>query len=322
MIAFVATAVALSPLLAEAGRLGGGRSAGSKRVMTRAAPAPQQAAPHYSQQANTPQQYGAPQQPQRSNTGKILAGAAAGAAVGGVAGYMMGKAANEQAAPNQQVNTAPQQTPAGREDVPLNNAAAAPATPASSSSNWLSWLLIGGLLLAGFMWFKRRQQFQPRLQGMASNAGNWQQAPSSPDRVYRMGNTTQSGGALPAAPARLADGTETAAFLRQARASFLHMQAMNSPEQLEELRKYLTPELFAELQGDIAANRDLAEFPQLDVELTDTGYDDGKLFASARFFGRVSESLNTPATPFEEYWHFIKPRAEDPRWLLAGIQQA
>ncbi|KAF0813190.1 hypothetical protein IGB42_02118 [Andreprevotia sp. IGB-42] len=287
----ITTTLILSPL-AEAKRLGGGRSTGSQRSMPRnAAPAQQQAAP-------APQQAPA-QQPQKSGVGTALAGAAAGAAVGGVAGYMMGKSAN-----------------------------ASGAAQGESSFPWGWMLLLGALTIGGVMWMRRRNAQQPQAGGYAhavpAGAANWQSnQPPQANRVFRMGEGATSAAApVAVSNGRLPDGTESAAFLRQARASFLHMQAMNSPEQLEELRKYLTPALFEELKADIGGNQDLAEFPELNVELADTGTDNGQLYASARFRGRVSESLNAPAVPFEEVWHFVKPRADDPRWLLAGIQQS
>ncbi len=230
--------------------------------------------------------------------GKALAGAAVGAAVGAAGGYMLGKSMNASGA----------------------------AQSESSSFPWGWLLLLGALTIGGIMLLRRRTQSaygQPAPAGAAASAANWQSTPQpQSDRVFRIGEGAVSAPAAMTQSGRLPDGTETAAFLRQARASFLHMQALNSPEQLEELRKYLTPELFNELKGEIAVNRDLAEFPELQVELADTGNDNGQLYASARFYGRVSEALNAAPMPFEEIWHFVKPRADDPRWLLAGIQQS
>ncbi|WP_432720891.1 Tim44-like domain-containing protein [Jeongeupia wiesaeckerbachi] len=276
--------------LAEAKRLGGGRSAGMQRQsapQSPAAPAPQK------QAAPAPMQTPA-QQPARSGVGTALAGAAVGAA----GGYMLGKAMN----------------------------ASGTAESQGSSFPWGWILLLGGLTVAGVMFMRRRAQagrtapagYAPAAAGNA----NWQTEPAAQsDRVFRMGEG-MSAAPVTQAITRLPDGTESAAFLRQARASFLHMQALNSPEQLEELRNYLTPEMFASLQAEIGSNQDIAEFPELQVEMVDAGESNGQLVASARFFGKVSESLGAPALPFAEVWHFVKLKPNDPRWVLAGIQQA
>ncbi|MBM3114677.1 Tim44 domain-containing protein [Jeongeupia naejangsanensis] len=274
--------------LAEAKRLGGSRSTGMQRST-----APKQAPQAPMQQAAPAPAQTPAQQPARSGVGTALAGAAVGAA----GGYMLGKAMN----------------------------ASGTAESQGSSFPWGWILLLGGLTIAGVMFMRRRAQagrtapagYAPA----AAGGANWQSQPApQSDRVFRMGDGM---GTAPAAQAitRLPDGTESAAFLRQARASFLHMQALNSPEQLEELRNYLTPEMFTSLQAEIGSNQDIAEFPELQAEMVDAGESNGQLVASARFFGKVSESLGAPAVPFSEIWHFVKLKPNDPRWVLAGIQQ-
>ncbi|BCL75526.1 transporter [Jeongeupia sp. HS-3] len=290
MLGLLTISLFASPL-AEAKRLGGGRSSGLQRQSApqRPAPAPQQQAVP----AQTPAQ-----QPARSGVGTALAGAAAGA----VGGYMLGKAMNG------------------------NNASGA----SESQGDGIPWgwiLLLGGLTIGGVMYMRRRaQRTSPVGYGhvpAAAGGANWQSQPKSQtDRVFRMGDGMNGATAPAQAITRLPDGTESAAFLRQARASFLHMQALNSPEQLEELRNYLTPQMFTSLQAEIGGNQDLAEFSELQVELLDAGEDNGQLVASARFYGKVSESLGAPAVPFAEVWHFVKLKPNDPRWVLAGIQQA
>ena len=69
------------------------------------------------------------------------------------------------------------------------------------------------------------------------------------------------------------------------------------------------------------ANREVAEFIDLQADLLDSSRENGQLVASVRFSGRVSESLNAPAVPFAEIWHFVRPGENDPRWVLAGIEQ-
>lgn len=281
---------------ADAARLGSGKSSGMKRNVTT-----QSAAPRQTQQV-PPQQQTAPQTAQQPQSGPGWGGVAAGVAAGAATGYLVSKAMepNGQAAAASQPAVAPQQR--------------------SSGIPWGTILLLGGIGLLGAMWLSRRNaRPAPVPAGMASSPSGLQQQDSA-QKVFRVGEGMN---AAPAATqsGRLPDGTETAAFLRQARASFQHVQSLNAPEQLEEVRKYLTPGLFEELKAEITANREVAEFHDLQADLLDSSNEDGRLVASVRFSGRVSESLNAPAVPFAEVWHFVRPNENDPRWLLAGIEQ-
>lgn len=288
MIALLSV-VALAPSLAEAARIGGGRSKGMQRSqITRSAPPRQQQAVPPQQQ---PQQQ--PQQGQRSGPG--WGGVAAGAAAGAVGGYMLGKAMD-------------------------GNQASAPMSQSQPSSiPWGMIFLLGGLAVVGAMMLSRRrpQPASPFAPAGAPAAAFDQQQDR---KVFRMGEGMGAPTAV-SAMTRLPDGTETAAFLRQVRASFMHIQSLNSPDQLEEVRRYMTPDLFAALQAEISANRDLAEFPELNVDLLDAVTEGSNTVASVRFSGKVSESLHAPAVAFAEVWHFVRPTTGDPRWVLAGIQQ-
>ena len=287
--------------IAEAKRVGGGRSGGMQR---QSAPAPQRNN-NVQQQPQQPMQ--APAQ-QKSRGMGMMGGVLGGLAAGSLLGYMFGK---------------------------TNNASG--AAQGDSGIPWGTLLLLGALTVGGVMWMRRRQQAQAaRPNGMAY-AGTPAQTfpePAQQDRVFRIGEGAGSaapvggafgGGAAPfnAAPiTRLPDGTEAAAFLRQARASFMHMQSLNSPSQADEMRRYMTPELFENLKHEIGSNTDVAEFPELNLQILEAVNEGGRMIASVEFTGRVSESLHEAAVPFREIWHFVRPIDGDPRWLLAGIQQA
>lgn len=47
----------------------------------------------------------------------------------------------------------------------------------------------------------------------------------------------------------MADGIEVQFFLRQAKGMFLHIQSMNTPENVSEIAKYMTPELYFEMKS-------------------------------------------------------------------------
>ncbi len=123
---------------------------------------------------------------------------------------------------------------------------------------------------------------------------------------------------------QLPDGTEPAAFLRTARQRFNHIQSVNNANNIEEIRRYLTPELYNSMYQDIMANQDqdVAEFSNLNAMVTESTTENGQYIVSVRFTGTVSEDLNSLPQPFTEIWHFVKPAGSQQDWVVAGIQQA
>lgn len=122
---------------------------------------------------------------------------------------------------------------------------------------------------------------------------------------------------------QLPDGSEPAAFLRVARQRFNHIQSMNTASNINEIQRYLTPELYQSMHSDIMANQDqdVAEFSNLNAMVTNSANENGQYVVSVRFTGTVSEDLNSPAQAFAEVWHFTKPAGSNQEWLVAGIQQ-
>lgn len=310
LIAMLVAATMVTAPLAEAARLGGGKSSGMSRSYSR--PAPTQNYSRPAAPAPQPQYQQPAPQPQRSGPG--WGGVAAGAAAGAAAGYMLGQSGNHGA-----VQGAP--------GVAAGGAAGYAVAPAPQSSfPWGMVLLLGGLTIAGYMFFRRKtqQENKPAYSGNIGGAfgNNAPAADASAGRVFRIGEGAMPAAAAPLVGDRLPDGTETVSFLRQAKASFMHLQTMNSADSVDELRKYLTPEMFESIKADVAANKDTAEFPNLQAEVVEVATEGDKYVASVRFHGMVSESVNAPEQPFEELWHFIKPTAPGSlKWLVAGIQQ-
>lgn len=98
---------------------------------------------------------------------------------------------------------------------------------------------------------------------------------------------------------------------------------MNSASNIEEIRRYLTPDLYSSMYNDIMANQDqdVAEFSNLNAMVVDSTTENGQYVVSVRFTGTVSEDLNSLPQPFSEIWHFVKPAGSSEDWKVAGIQQ-
>ncbi|SCK14205.1 Tim44 domain-containing protein [Vogesella sp. LIG4] len=278
----------LASSFADAARLGRGRSAGMQRAAPTQSyqPAPAPRAPM--QPAPTP----APQK--GSGIGGMVAAGAAGAA----AGYLLGNAMHDGKAGNGQ-------------------------------SGGFPWLFVIGGALAGLAllsFFRNRAAKQQR-RDPAPQSGQpmYYQPQPAQGGIPPIGSGMQQYGSgttpPPASLQRLPDGTEVPHFLRQAKATFLHLQNLNSLDSLEEIRKYMTPDLFQALKEDIAANTEPADFPQLDCQVVEATTEAGRMICSVRFSGQVSESVGSPTLPFSETWHYVKDDASNGKWLVAGIQQ-
>ena len=98
---------------------------------------------------------------------------------------------------------------------------------------------------------------------------------------------------------------------------------MNTASNIEEIRRYLTPDLYQSMYNDIVANQDqdVAEFTNLTAMVAETATENGQHIVSVRFTGQVTEDLNSLPQAFSEVWHFVKPAGSTQDWLVAGIQQ-
>lgn len=303
---------------AFAARMGSGKNSGMQRNVNTQQYSNSQ---NYSNSGN-PGGYAQPAGQQRNGPG--MGAVVAGAAAGAVGGYMLGKAMNGDKNASSQV---------ARETAP------------SSATNipWGIIAILGMLLFIGLMIFRRKTMPQGQSasnpfgtptgsapvnnnfeipgirkdntaytsqnqQPQAGNGGNMQQASIQPQ--------------IPAGMERMADGVESQYFLRQAKGMFLHIQSMNTPENVSEVEKYMTPELYQELKQMISGNDYVADFSQLDSQLMQSTLENNNYVASVRFYGKVSESPTSPAIDFNEMWHFVKPvQGENTKWKVAGIQQ-
>ncbi|TIC83367.1 Tim44 domain-containing protein [Crenobacter intestini] len=289
-------ATLLAAPFAEAAKLGKSKSFGMKR-----------STPSQSYQQPAPMQPAQPMAPaQQPRKGPGLGTAVAAGAAGAAAGYMLGSAMSD---------------------------SSSGASESGSGMPWGTLAMLGLLFVGGMMLFRRRAA-HPAAPAMRvpQPAGPYAApqpapapAPAQFGGIPKIGSGLAGGAAAAAsAPAfgaqRLPDGTETAHFLRQAKATFMHLQSLNSADNVDEISKYMTPEMFAEIRAEILANHTLADFPQLDCQVVDAATEGGRHIASVRFTGTVSEEVGAPAQPFSETWHYVK-EGNSPRWLLAGIQQ-
>jgi len=130
--------------------------------------------------------------------------------------------------------------------------------------------------------------------------------------------------ALAAAPA-LPAGFDAEGFERLAKMLFIRMQAANDGADLNDLRSFTTPELFASLRVDLQDRGDAKQHTdvvKVDAKLIDFAQETERQVVSVRFSGLIREEAGAEAAPFDEVWHLVKPADDSHNWAIAGIQQA
>lgn len=141
--------------------------------------------------------------------------------------------------------------------------------------------------------------------------------------------TAPAGSAAPAA-AMQASSTRPAwfedePFLREAKKQFLRLQDANDRGDINDIREYVTPEMYAEISMQIQERGDKpnkTEVVTLNAEIADVVTEGDLVIASVRFSGMIREEANGPAETFSEIWHIQKSQSQpNATWFISGIQQ-
>jgi predicted lipid-binding transport protein (Tim44 family) len=117
---------------------------------------------------------------------------------------------------------------------------------------------------------------------------------------------------------------DSEAFVRNAKVYFVRLQAAWDVGNIEDIREFTTPEMFAEVKIDLNARgpeQNLTDVVQLNAELLGVEDRGSEYFASVRFSGLIRETAGAAAEPFAEVWNLSKAKRQGEGWLLAGIQQ-
>ena len=135
---------------------------------------------------------------------------------------------------------------------------------------------------------------------------------------------SQIGSGLAASPSAIPADFDSAAFERNAKVQFIRLQAANDACNLDDLREFTTPEMFAELRLDITDRGGVTsrtEVVQVDASVLEVLEETNRYVVSVRFNGSVQESGTPQPEAFDEVWHLVKPRTGSGGWLVAGITQ-
>ena len=287
----IVVGLGMTPQDAEAKRLGGGKSFGMQRQASPAAPA---AAPTQAAKPAAPAAAPATATPPKQGMSRFL-GPLAGLAAGlGIAALLSHFGLGEGMA---------------------------------------SFLMIALLVFAAIFVVRllmRKREPQPAMQyaGAAPGArapANFTPAASqfeaSQAGVGAGGTATSAANA--AATGNIPADFDVPGFLRQAKLNFIRLQAANDRGDMDDIRQFTAPELYAEIEmqyrerGSKAQETDVQ---QLDAEVLEVVSEGGNHIASVRFHGTLREDDAAPEA-FAEVWHLTKPTDGSRGWAIAGIQQ-
>ena len=114
-------------------------------------------------------------------------------------------------------------------------------------------------------------------------------------------------------------------FERIAKMIFIRMQTANDASDLNDLRRFTTPEMFAAVRLDIQDRNGSAQttdVQKVDALVLDVAEEDGRQIVSVRFTGLVVEESGAAPAAFREVWHLVKDAGTaDSAWAIAGIEQ-
>jgi predicted lipid-binding transport protein (Tim44 family) len=191
----------------------------------------------------------------------------------------------------------------------------------------LALLVLGGIFLIR-MFLARREGAPGPMQYAGAGAAPAGPAPTSlPTAPQRLGFEPAFGGAAAATgtvtAARFPPGFDPVSFAQHATLQFRKLQAAYDAGDRKALADVLTPEMFAEIDREIAERgaHTPTEFTALDATVLDAATEGEQHWASVHFKGTVREDGAVMPKQFDEVWNLVKPVAGKTGWLLAGIRQ-
>jgi predicted lipid-binding transport protein (Tim44 family) len=190
-----------------------------------------------------------------------------------------------------------------------------------------SMLMIGLLVMAvmvvvGMIMRRRAAAQQPAM--AASGPMHYSGSATDAARGYEVTIPGSAAAAASAAGARnIPADFDVAGFVRNAKVHFIRLQAANDAANLDDIREFSTPEMFAELKMNVSERGGAAQetdVVSIEADVLEVVEEGTRYIASVRFVGQVREERNGPLEAVDEIWHLVKPR-DGGGWLLAGIQQ-
>jgi len=182
------------------------------------------------------------------------------------------------------------------------------------------------LVVVGLIMRKRAAAQHP----VATRIGDMQYAgvgtdlPATSQTSYEVSMPGSSIGTKLAATNSIPSDFDVTGFERNAKVQFVRLQAANDAGNLDDIREFTTPEMFAELKLDMAARGGAAQetdVVSVEAKVIDVVEERDRYVVSVRFTGMIRENKGAMPESFDETWHLVKAREGKDGWVLCGIQQ-
>lgn len=192
----------------------------------------------------------------------------------------------------------------------------------------IALLVMVALAVVGFIMRKRAAASQGGMAyaGAGAGAGGANNAFRMPASPVQTGGAAAGGSMIGAhlqgAQPRIPADFDVAAFERNAKVNYIRLQAANDTGNLDDIRQFTSPEMFAELQMDIRDRNGATQHTDvlsLNAQVLEVAEEGALYVVSVRFTGELREDGVT--SPVDEIWHLTKPRQGNGGWILSGIQQ-
>ena len=192
-------------------------------------------------------------------------------------------------------------------------------------ANFMMIALLAVVVIAAIGFFMRKKAAAQGHQGMqyAGAGAGYGQASPPPQDFTPAGGSYASPAAAPVAMASIPADFDVEGFVRNAKVNFIRLQAANDAGNLDDIREFTAPEMFAEIKMAITERKGAAQttdVAQLNAEVVDVTEESSRYIVSVRFTGLIGEDGQAPQ-PFDEIWHMTKPTDGSRGWVIAGIQQ-
>jgi predicted lipid-binding transport protein (Tim44 family) len=191
---------------------------------------------------------------------------------------------------------------------------------------FLMLLLAAGIAFLAIRAFMARRSPAAGEPVQFAGAGAGDAGAPAPRAPLDIGGGVAAPAAVPASAPVAIPGFEAEPFLRVAKTSFIRLQAANDARDLDDIRDFTTPEMFAQVAMQVRERGDVpqkTEVVTLDARLVEAVVEGDYAIASVRFTGLMREQADANPVPFDEIWHVRQDqRDRKATWLIAGIQQA
>ncbi|PSJ46562.1 preprotein translocase subunit Tim44 [Zobellella endophytica] len=183
---------------------------------------------------------------------------------------------------------------------------------------FMDFLLIAGLAFAAIMIFRMlRQTKAPAPRPAYGGPQQFEAARPAP------ANGAASGFGASEVPFNLPPNFDMQAFLQGSREHYRTLQQAWNQNDLEKIREYVSPELFAELSQERArlSGEQHTEVMFVDAELVRADHSASLAQVSLKFSGRYRDSHESVEQDIREVWHLerdlTRPNAP---WLIVGLE--